>query len=449
MEVVVLLCRYVLAVVLTVSGASKLLDRAGTRAAVQSFGVPPRALPVVALLLAPVELSVAGLLLADATGRTGAVAALCLLLVLTAVVVANLAAGRRPSCACFGRLGSSDISSRTVVRNVVLGLLAVVGASASGDAREMVVREHGWSGSAAVVTAALLLAAVLLTVESGAARRDAVRRNEEADQAFASSLADRAAPGSAPAFVLASLAGQDTALGDLLDDRRDLLLTFLSPGCGPCKRLRPAAARWSEAFAGRLRVAVVASGTIETNRKAFAGSPLTVLLDPDARVAAAFGVTSRPSAVLLSPGGQLRTPVAAGETAVRRLLALAVSGEGPRLDAAATPPEAPPASLTLASAPTPRPTVALHLDDAGAGSVVTEHASGTSVCLDALGTLVWQCLDGESRVEDIVRDLAEAFRAPHEQVADDVLRLLHELGGQGLLVGVAATAVSAGVPGRP
>lgn len=447
MEAVVLICRYVLAVVFVVSGASKLTDRAGTREAVQSFGVPRRAVSVVALLLAPVELGVATLLVPGATGRVGAAVALCLLGALTAAVLANLAVGRRPSCHCFGRIGSSDISSRTVVRNLGLAGLAAVGAWSSSGPHE-VIQVHGWGGLAAAVISALLIAGVLLAAEAGMGRRAALRRTAEEDRRLQATLDGDGELGPAPTFRLATAAGEDVSLADLLDGRRSLLLTFLSPGCGPCKRLRPAAARWGDVFADRLRVAVLASGTTEANRKAFATSPLTVLLDQDAQVAAAFGVTDRPSAVLISPDGRLLTPVARGEVAVRRLLVVAVTGNLPGLDAADTPPEAPAESLTLDAAPAPRPTATLHREHDGPGSVVTDEGSGSSAGLDTLGTLVWQCLDGESRIDDIARDLADAFGAPQELVADDVLRLIQDLGRRGLLAGIAATPVASSASPR-
>jgi hypothetical protein len=57
-------------------------------------------------------------------------------------------------------------------------------------------------------------------------------------------------------------------------------------------------------------------------------------------------------------------------------------------------------------------------------------------CLNATGTIVWECLDGTGTVEEIGRELAEAFEANVDVVTAGVLELVRELGGAGLLDGV-------------
>jgi hypothetical protein len=58
------------------------------------------------------------------------VAAAILLVAFSALLVVNLAAGRRPPCACFGARSTHPIGPLTLVRNVGLLALAVLAAVA-------------------------------------------------------------------------------------------------------------------------------------------------------------------------------------------------------------------------------------------------------------------------------------------------------------------------------
>ncbi|HET7486625.1 MAG TPA: PqqD family protein [Acidimicrobiales bacterium] len=55
--------------------------------------------------------------------------------------------------------------------------------------------------------------------------------------------------------------------------------------------------------------------------------------------------------------------------------------------------------------------------------------------LDRLGSVIWQVLDGEATVDELVDDLAAAFAAPPEQVRHDLGDLLVGLRGIGALDG--------------
>ena len=58
--------------------------------------------------------------------------------------------------------------------------------------------------------------------------------------------------------------------------------------------------------------------------------------------------------------------------------------------------------------------------------------------LNPIGTIVWHCLDGVASLDELIADLAEAFDADPDVVADDVVQLTRALGGVGLLEGVVA-----------
>jgi len=119
--------RVVLAAVFAAAALAKLSDPDGTRQAARDFGVPSAAAPAVAFIVPVVELIVAVLLVFGGSAAVfGAVGAVLLLAVFIVAIAVSLARGRRPDCHCFGRLRSEVVSPRTLVRNVVLVLLAVV-----------------------------------------------------------------------------------------------------------------------------------------------------------------------------------------------------------------------------------------------------------------------------------------------------------------------------------
>ena len=101
----------VVGVVLMLSGAAKLFAPAWPAQAAE-LGAPRWAVPVV-----PWVEVVLGSLLAAGVGRPAtAWLAAVLLTVFTVLVAVRLAQGRRPPCACFGRLSTRSIGAGTILR---------------------------------------------------------------------------------------------------------------------------------------------------------------------------------------------------------------------------------------------------------------------------------------------------------------------------------------------
>ena len=69
-------------------------------------------------------------------------------------------------------------------------------------------------------------------------------------------------------------------------------------------------------------------------------------------------------------------------------------------------------------------------------AVVLDEVRNRLHHLDPIATLVWACFDGAGSIEEIARDLADAFASSPDAVSVDVLNLAQELGAEGLLVGV-------------
>lgn len=442
MGVVGLVAALALAAVFAVSGVAKLLDPGGTREAVAGFGVPSRLAGLVAAGLAPAELVVALLLLIPATSLVGLVLAVVLLAGFTTAVVVALRAGRRPECHCFGRIGGADISGRTIARNGVLAVLAILGlvGTVAGS------RPDG-SGLVVAVTAGLALGAAVVAAEGLAGQAARRRREAEAEAAFTAGPADEGQE--VPDFRLPSLAGGEVSRDDLLAPALPLLLVSMSPGCGPCNTLRPVISQWARVLSDRVTVAVLASGPEEANRVVYAETPhLNVLLD-EPEVRREIGVTSTPSAVLVNADGRLASGVAVGERLVRQLLAAALSGitTDELLDETEALEGVLAADLDLDSVVHPRDSVeTFPLDD---GAVLLDTRTGATVSVDPLGALIWSVLDGSGTLGEIATDLAEVFGAPVDQVGDDLLALVRKLGEVGMFEGVTGQIHDHGAHGHP
>jgi peroxiredoxin/uncharacterized membrane protein YphA (DoxX/SURF4 family) len=290
MATTLLIVRLALATVFAVAGTAKLTDRAGVRAVAAEFGAPGAALAPLAWVLAAAELIVALALVVDRRTWIGALGALVLLVAFTAVVIVNVARGRRPSCHCFGRLHASRIGWSTVARNTLLGSLA--GFVLAG-------------GHFPLAFAALALAAVV---------------------AWAALERRGGAPGrpGAPAssFALQDQRRRSWTLEALLARQQPLLLLFSAPGCGACEALVGDVADWQNRLAGKLTVVTVSSGSREQNLALAHEHALRLVLeDAGAEVTRSYGIEATPSAVLVGGDGTLAAAPAVGAEEIAALVA--------------------------------------------------------------------------------------------------------------------------------
>ena len=107
MDATLLVARLLLTGVFAMAALAKLVDRAGSRRALIDFGVPAALAPPLAVLLPLAEFAIAAALVSVASAWWGALGALTLLFLFTAVIGVHLARGRNPNCGCFGRLFSA------------------------------------------------------------------------------------------------------------------------------------------------------------------------------------------------------------------------------------------------------------------------------------------------------------------------------------------------------
>jgi peroxiredoxin len=290
------LVRVLLAAVFLVAGVAKLADRAGVRRMVVEFGSPASLAAPLAWGLACCELGVAVALLFGRSARASGLAALVLLIGFAAAVAISVSRGRRPECHCFGRFRVSEVGWSTIVRNA---LLATGAAFIAADGRF----------EAAFVALAVTSAGAWITL--------AVRGSRELR------------PGApAPALSLPDLDGRTRTLGSLLAGESALLLVFSDPDCGACQELMPQLAGWQpESLDPALTVAVV-SATSDADLLRTMPHPGVgaVLLDEHRAVAAAYGVTATPSAILVDAERRIAAVPAVGGDEIIGLVARTIAG---------------------------------------------------------------------------------------------------------------------------
>ena len=84
--------------------------------------------------------------------------------------------------------------------------------------------------------------------------------------------------------------------------------------------------------------------------------------------------------------------------------------------------------------------------------MVTVEIDGEAIIYDELqemahllsptAAIVWGLLDGQSRLEDVAVDLAEAFDVTAEQVLGDVVKLVQEFAQLDLLENIPSTSAA-------
>jgi uncharacterized membrane protein YphA (DoxX/SURF4 family)/peroxiredoxin len=317
------IARLGLAAVFVVAGVTKLADRPGTRQALANFGVPARLVDPFALLLPLAELAAATALVFPTTARWGAAGSLVLLALFAVGLTRVLRRGEAPDCHCFGQLHSKPASRTTVARNVVLAIpAAYVALTGPGPSLTSWVASTDATDLWLIATAAL---AALATTTSVLLWRENRRLRSTGGPAAA---APRQIGALAPQFSLPSTAGPAVSLHDLLADDRDCVLTFVSPGCGPCQLLLPELARWHDTITERLALTLVAPvEAVQAEALAREHSLTDVLIDEQATIMHAYGVWGTPSAILVASDGTVRSAPVAGHVAIESLIRLALQGE--------------------------------------------------------------------------------------------------------------------------
>lgn len=334
MDALLIVARLLLAAVFAVAAVGKLRDVAGTRRALAGFRVPARLRSPLSLGLPLLELAIAALLVPAPTARIGALAAAVLLLAFTVALISVLVRGEEVECNCLGSVSRRPVSALTVARNVALsavaGFVALAGPGASAvswlDALSTTEAVGlGIAAALAVACAVNFAFSWQLLKQNGRLRVElaAIEGAEARETDLGAAIGDPA-----PAFGLASLAGEELSLRGLLEAGRGATVLFSDAACSACDPLLPTI--------GRLQrdervgpVVMIVNGDVEAARvKAAEHGIAPVLFQEDFELARSYGVPGIPAVVRIGEDGRIADR---GIGAVESAGLLAGLGVGPEL----------------------------------------------------------------------------------------------------------------------
>lgn len=319
MDTVVVAARLVLAGVLTVAAVAKFVDLEAFARATRSLGVADRFVPALRVGVPFVELLLAVGLLLTPVAPFAAIGALLVFLGFTALLVWNLAQGRRPACNCFGRSADEPISWWSVARNVALAVLT--GLAVGGDHDGLPAWVSSQFDGAALARVAAVLAGLLVVVAAAAV---ALLRNDWRPSRRRSSRRQ----GSSESGLEVGVDVSDVALGIRLDNdlaaELPVLVIRTDPECGPCRALLPRLLSWQSAYAGIVEFVVV-TGDVEGHDHY---DQVAHLVTDGISVAARLKLDVTPSAVLVGSDGRIASSVAAGTVEIGGLVSEAVQVDG-------------------------------------------------------------------------------------------------------------------------
>lgn len=334
MEIVLLIIRLVLFGVFAVAGISKLLDPAGSAKAMREFGTPEEFTKFFAYALPFAELVFAVCFLFTSMSWVGAVGALILLLSFIGGMIWQIGQGRAPECHCFGQIHSEPVGKKSLIRNIIFALLALVliGFGKSNQGLELSNTTSGML-EMLLVLSLVVLGIILLgylikltdqqneivrrlgLLEFATGDVDPVTRNEAGDPSDGLPIG---AP--LPRFAIPDLDGKIVHFGHLLGNEKPFLLLFVGAECSPCEALMPEIREWESELSDKLKFVFISHGDIKANKVKFGDTPRTVLVEAKREFAESVNAKWTPTALFVDADGNIASHIAAGDIAIRRLV---------------------------------------------------------------------------------------------------------------------------------
>ena len=328
--------RLLLAGVLLMAAAGKLLHRQAYVQTLAEFGIPTALRPQLAWLMPMCELAIAFMLTLAMSTWWSAIAGAALLALYNAVLVYKLLQGQRPSCNCFGQQDATPIGLTTLLRNGVL--LSMAGALIyAGPAyahaplwphlAEILLTAPTLSLCVAVMALQWWLlqhalrqnGRLILRMDTLELRLDAA--NIEPPHAVDMRPRGLAIGSMAPDFALPEMGtGESITLAQLRSAGLPVLLVFSDIACGPCAELAPRIERWHRQYQGCISIAVILRVDAGQLHRPHTAGSCTTLLQEDRQVSERYDALVTPSAVLVSAEGTIASHLALGSKDIYDLL---------------------------------------------------------------------------------------------------------------------------------
>ncbi|MCC6329689.1 MAG: redoxin domain-containing protein [Acidobacteria bacterium] len=334
METVLLIIRLILFGVFAVAGISKILDPDGAKKAMRDFGMPDEFTGFFAVGLPFAEIVFAVCFLFVSMSWVGAAGALLLLTTFIGGMIWQMAQGNAPDCHCFGQIHSEPVGRKSLIRNIVFALLAVIllFSGRENQGLDLATTSAGMLQMVLIlflVILGLLLLGFLVKVaaqqneimrrlgvlEVASAEPGAVERNEAGDPSDGLPIG---AP--LPDFAIPDLNGREVRFEHLLTENKPFLFLFVGSQCAPCEALLPEITEWEAELAGKVRFVFISHGDVGATRDKFGATTRVVLLEKATRAFAnQVGAKWTPTALFVDANGHIASHLAAGDTAIRRL----------------------------------------------------------------------------------------------------------------------------------
>lgn len=336
MDIFLLILRLLLASLFTVAALAKVADIRGSARAMAGFGVPASLSTLFSVSLVIAEILIAAFLLIPGYAFYGAAGAAFLLIIFTVSMAWHYFRGNDQDCHCFGQLVKEPVGLQSIIRNTVLLILSVFlvyrGFAGQGTELDTLTRED-------VVLVLLVLVAILLAIAVSSLfkvisdQKDMVRRLVDIESmAFENGAVHRENAGNPndglpigaffPNFSLADTNGEICTRSSLTAAGKPILAFFVSPTCIPCKSMLADFDDWFEKLCEKLTVVFISNGRPIENLEKFGGSvEKTILLQKDRELSDAAHTRWTPSAVLVAQDGRIASRTAAGDIAIRSLIA--------------------------------------------------------------------------------------------------------------------------------
>ncbi len=266
-----LIIRLILAAIFGLAGIGKLYDLEGSEKAVRNFGVPEVLAKAAAVLLPLVEISVAVLLLFAETSWFGAIGAVLLLIIFIGGMLNQMRLGNAPDCHCFGQIHSAPVSRKTLLRNAVFVIPALIliiqGRENQGiGVFDSSVNNSGFNFMQLVFGLIIIgfLAVVVYFLKQISQQQTQIMRRIELLEVLShegSGIVEREDVSSpedglpigapAPDFELVNVYGKNVHFEHLLAQGKPILMFFVGVGCVPCASLLPEIEKWQKELGGK------------------------------------------------------------------------------------------------------------------------------------------------------------------------------------------------------
>ncbi len=306
-----------IALVLGVSGATKVAAPQQTEDAFEALRIPFVPGRLGAAVLPWGELALAGGLLVLRGPWLVAAGALALILSLTytAIIARALTFAEPVTCSCFGAFGAAKVSTTTLWRNIVMSVVAFVALLAAVQGTHvwgLVSQEPWW------LAVSLLVAALFALVAAGSGTthpsRGMAQSGTGSGEAEEEELDYLRLPIPYATLLEHGDSEKTTTLRDLARTQARLLL-FLSAGCGSCRRTAENVEQWAASLSPAVGVV-----PIYTYAPSVVEFEIPWFLQPHGNASQVLESFGTPSAVLLGADGFLAGGPIAGEDSVRRFV---------------------------------------------------------------------------------------------------------------------------------